>query len=87
MQYRESLVLINIRINELTLNRDLQLDKNGLFYDLSDRIKILSEMQEELRVMVVEIENYYKKGWWRDEKITCNARKPRKLVYREPIYD
>jgi hypothetical protein len=79
-QYRKSISLLNKGITKL---------KNEPSGDyIEERIKILNNMLNDLREVTKEIENYYKKGWWRSGKYTLNQNKPRAAeIYSEPIYN
>ena len=92
-EYKKSLKALNKRINDIVLLRIklLAVTKSPAedpeIIDLIDRLKPLRIMRKDLIEVTREVENYYVKGWWRSEKYTLNARKSRKFIYCEPIYN
>ncbi len=84
-EYKQSLKLLNKRINELTMQKYNSDDHEKDL--LKERLKPLLSMQKDTLEVTKVIENYSKRSYWRDEKYTCNTRKHRKFIYVEPIYD
>jgi hypothetical protein len=87
-EYKKSLKLLNKRINELILQKSiLQSINDPQLDELKERLKILLSMQRDTKEVIEVILHYHERGYWRDERYTCNARKSRKFIYVEPIYD
>mgnify|MGYP000843895814 FL=1 len=92
-EYKQSAVLIDKRIKELTkIKKFLEArtknpGSDPKIKELNCRLKDLNRMMKDLKEVTKEIEHYYDKGWWRSEKYTLNQRKARRFIYVEPIYD
>ncbi len=75
-EYKKSLKDIEIKINEkqmqLRENKDKVLDND---------LKIMRSIERDLKENIKELENYYKNSYWRNEKITMNARKSIKIYF------
>ena len=86
-EYKESLRILNQRINELTeLKIKLQETSKDPEHDpdiieLNERLEPLLTMQRDAREVVAVVKNYYRKEYWRSEEYTLNSRKSRKHVY------
>lgn len=86
-EYKVSLAALQDRIDQLQAAKQQTETNSGMEQELKDRLKVLTEMQVDLKDLTREVRHYYDRGWWRSEKFTLNARKARKFVYCEPIYD
>lgn len=83
-EYKKSLRPLNKRIHKLQgelkkLKGNKKSDKAHIQV-LQDRLKPLLSMRDDLRQITTEMKYYYKPGWWRSEKYTCNRRKARRYI-------
>lgn len=92
-EYKKSIMLLKQRVNELEeikeflTSRTKDPEKDPDIIELNERLKPLRNMLNDLKEVTREVEHYYDRWWWRSEKYTCNARKSRRYIYAEPIYD
>ena len=89
-EYRYSIKLLSARIQELEtiktflVKRTKDPNSSDSIAELEDRLKPLKLMLGDLREVSAEVNGYYLRGHWRNERITLNQRKSRKFVYAGP---
>lgn len=91
-EYKASLNILNERINELVgILLKLETASKNAIEDpevdaLKERIKPLRNMQNELRNVAREVENYYETWWYRSPTYTFNRNRPREHVLPGFVY-
>lgn len=92
-EYKVSLSIMAGRVKEIrNLIKSKSLlsenpNKDPEIIDLKDRLKPLYNMYLDLKETTKEVENYYDRSYWRNEKLTMNSVKIPKLYYSPYIYD